>query len=205
MRNIAELNGKPCPVIKAFVAAARARLSLENEIVYADANDRLAEISQDLANSSYARGMTAQRLRAFYCVEILHHWLFSLKEQYPIEALTGRAERTYAGLTQLLGELEEFEKGATALRTDYRFRRSQLLGSDELRLARLPEIVMVVKQLKDMVFILRSRLTRDTPLGTVGKLLGDTLFMTKKGYYEYTHHAHDLLNISEENGITPWT
>ena len=163
-----------------------------------------------------AQGMVvsqaSQRLRAFYCLEVMYHLLLprelslagardsSFSEGFP---------RTREGLDQLLAALEALKKRMVVAATE-----SDMVGvkadstrpdAGALKRKGLDRVTILVGHIERTVGYVKTCLRQEeVSVASVGEIFAEVLHYANETLDQCVHHGRILLNISEETGITPW-
>jgi hypothetical protein len=147
----------------------------------------------------------AERLRAFYCVEALHLKINQLCTFFGLP-YANPVERSWAGLAQLHLELSTCASELDTLSSALRLMGRSALAttSDSWKFARLPLIQAAIGCLLEIVEGVSSSLDKEVPaLDKVGSLFAAAINSFNQ-HRLFVTHAHNLVNITEENAISPW-
>lgn len=193
-----------CQLLKTYLKTA-VSLIPQGTYLYDDEKSTLLSVASTAAGTHQC-SRSAELLRAFYCLESVHVWLKHLDNTVSLEIGPPRMqERTWQGLAKLREQLRDTRSeaeahvvslglhGATTAVTYATMTRTQL-----------PKIVGATYVLEEMIDRLQPSLARVEPgLSRMGALLA--LSVQSAGVTSlYVIHARNLINITEENGITPW-
>ena len=114
-------------------------------------------------------------------------------------------ERTWRGVSKLKKQLLDTKTEAEAHHTSLHLHgRSVAVNYNAMAKAQLPKILFAARTLEDMAECIQPALGREVPgLSHMGVLLAQSV--RDSGITSlYAVHARNLVNITEENGISPW-
>jgi len=156
----------------------------------------------------------SQKLRAFYCLEVLYHLILpgSLvtagisPSKYIL--ISRVIPRTWVGLDQLIDVLAQIDKDTTITSTELAIRgvkdSSVRADASAVQLVQRNMVAHLTKKITRLAKQLRAELPNDNvDLEVVGGMFADILHDVGESSMQLVHHAHNLINISAENSISP--
>lgn len=202
-----------CPVLCSYVRGVERNFLVLNQALYAEQLEALHELTSYVTKQitgAVDNDPTAQRLRAFYCLEVIYSHLLPQAVSrtnvftIPDELATKTCfDRTWKGLTDLIEYLRSFADDAKILGVEIDLMGAQ--GADALLKTHLDRLKFVLTSLMKGVSLLRAQLKRETPeLGPVGTILAECAKVVEETPDKQYKWALALTNISRENGFRPW-
>ena len=192
-----------CPLLKKYVKAAL-QLMPDSGYLYADDRAGLLSLASNTVGTHQCSA-SAQLLRAFYCVEAVHMWLAHLDRVSALGYVPAPADRTWGGLMQLQDQLQACREQVDVHQKSIRLHgKSTKMSYAVVVKGLLPKMLLAIDHLLTMIWLLLPALSREEPdLAKLGTLLAASV--SDVGVPSlFLKHAHNLKNITEENGITPW-
>jgi hypothetical protein len=214
-----------CPVLNGYYSRTKRTISNSlDEKLYEDVLDQWVSLLNDVAEVE--PNLTTQRLRAFYCVEVLY-WHFCADVLAAVDYRSSmaklkqhRLDRSWKGLGKLLQLLDKISEDVSLNSLCIAMRGATLSNNEEgvssfrdyaattrrnLRRNKLDKAVELLELTKKAVSELKSELKeRTTYTGRVGQMLADGVTLARKTPRLRISLAQDLLNINERNGLRPW-
>jgi hypothetical protein len=194
-----------CPLLKAYLKGAIQRVP-EDSYLYSDEKHHLWQIA-DNAVGNHQCSPKAERLRAFYCVESVYMWLRHLDAFMGLDySPPDPPPWTWEGLKGLKDKLSGATEGALVHQMALRLKghKKVSMSYDTVIKGHLPKFLEAVGVLDLMIDELQPALGRDEPkLARVGGLLAQSTADVGAPSL-FVKHAHNLVNITEENRISPW-
>jgi hypothetical protein len=193
-----------CQLLKTYLKTAVSLIPKAGYLYESESSELLGVAST--ATGTHQCSRSAELLRAFYCLEAVHVWLKHLDNSVSLEIAPGRVqERTWQGLARLREQLRETRNEAEAHTASLcLYGRETAVTYATMTKAQLPNILTAARMLEDMAERVQQALGREEPgLRHMGALLA-TSIQSSGVTSLYVIHARNLINITEENGISPW-
>ena len=201
---IFDVDDQQCELLRSYLKQAFSYV-LDSPYLYENEREELLSIAhQAVGNHEYSA--SAQLLRAFYCVEAAFMRVRQLDSSMglgyaPAEPNT----RTWKGLAKLKEQLSQCSEETILHHVALRLRGSAVQSSyDGVVKDQIPRMLEAVDILIKMIDQLRPALGREEPdLSVVGRLLAD---VTERAGTKslLLAHARNLVNITKDNGLSPW-
>lgn len=210
-----------CPVTYRFMKEVEQLWWLEDDEVcrVTGLYDDLIDECRELLGQARALPTNAadQRLRAFYCLEVMSHLLLprelmkSRMQDPEIDVVFSQVVPfTREGLSQLSAALDALKKRSmvTATEMDMSGVRVGTARADvqAVRRQSMSKLDWLVERAEKVTRHLRADLNKEAPsLEMVGSTFANTLHDLNEPLTQCLHHGRALLNISETTGSTTWS
>lgn len=210
-----------CPLTLTYLSGLTKWLEEKAPILFAETIDNVNNLKE---RSEVVPGTKEyQRLRAFYCVELLYSPLIRealnkdrLLMAYagshvalaPVVAkLTEEVPRSWEGLGTLIQRVDDLDGEITIQLTELAFAKKARFGEREEVMIeeRLKKTLKVFECCSGAAKLLRRSLGNDdSPIRPIGRALAVALEILQVPYSERINYGITLLNISPDNPVTVW-
>ena len=201
--------GEMCELLRCYIFLLLERLkSIHDVVIFEPEMEILKELMSQVESGAYDSSHMAGTLRAFYCLEsLLMQLRGNLITLGMCPSLGPLPARTYEGLMGIGAELEDANGGLSALDVDLRLKGAALnRTSAAIDYQRAGVCTKVLPFVRSMVSELKGRLTREPENGRkISVLFFEGHVLVDYNVTKMVKHAYNLINITKENAITPWT
>ena len=200
-----------CPVTEAcFRVVSEYCYSFSKQFLYEDYKDKWEELRQRISKAEPTE--TTQRLRAFFCIELMYHTIFPAfevtKELHvlQLEMRNVKFPRDHDGLTKLITLCEKVERNITVTHGELLLSGIELdaLASHALKITDKPRSVAESCALASRAL---RPLLRGSTLGihSVGTYLGYSLVVANSTIETCARYMHTMLDVTIHNPVSPWS